>query len=68
VKVRLLGGNAAQAWLLAAICVERVDNIKVPGATTSGLLRPSRVGPRLLNATIWALSLAIGSLRNGATG
>src|SRR3954454_755326 len=31
---------------------DRVDRIDVPGATTSGLIRPSRVGPRLLKAAI----------------
>src|ERR1700674_818284 len=29
---------------------DRVDRIEVPGATTSGFMRPSLVGPRLLNA------------------
>jgi len=29
----------------------RVDKIQVPGAITSGLMRPSLVGPRLLKAT-----------------
>ena len=35
-----------------AAALECVDRIEVPGATTSGLNRPSLVGPRLLNAAI----------------
>lgn len=31
---------------------DSVDRMQVPGATTSGLTRRSRVGPRLLKATI----------------
>src|SRR5688572_19724802 len=53
-KYFLLGVNGAQAVLFGAIMVDRVDKIKVPGATTSGLKRLSRVGPRLLNATTWS--------------
>src|SRR4026208_1440732 len=63
-----LAGNAPQAMLFEAICVERVERMKVPGATTSGLMPPSSVGPRLLNATTSADLLAIGSLRNVAAG
>src|SRR6266702_534359 len=33
-----------------ATALESVDRMHVPGATTSGLIRPSGVGPRLLNA------------------
>ena len=35
-----------------AILVERVESTNVPGANTSGLNRPSDVGPRLLKGTI----------------
>src|SRR4051812_41089935 len=54
--------------LLGAIIVERVERMNVPGATTSGLKRLSLVGPRLLNATTWSGSSAIGSALNGETG
>src|SRR4051812_19829081 len=41
---------------------ERVDKIDVPGATTSGLIRPSLVRPRLLKAAMPSASLAKRSL------
>jgi hypothetical protein len=47
-----LGGKAAHALLFSAMRVDRVDSTNVPGATTSGLMRPSDVGPRLLKATM----------------
>ena len=34
----------------AGSACERTDRMLVPGATRSGLIRPSRVGPRLLKA------------------
>ena len=37
--------------------VARAATIPLPGATTSGLTRPSAVGPRLLNEAIWSLSV-----------
>jgi hypothetical protein len=42
--------------------------MKVPGATTSGLIRSSVVGPRLLKATTWSGRSAIGSLLIGLAG
>ena len=41
--------KSVDGWATAR---DSVDRMQVPGATTSGLKRPSRVGPRLLNATI----------------
>ena len=48
--------------------VDLVERIQVPGATTSGLIRPSAVGPRLENATTWSGLSAIGASLYGATG
>ena len=44
---------------------ERVDRMQVPGATTSGLSRPSLVGPRLLKAPI---PLGLSACRSELTG
>lgn len=48
--------------------VERVERTNVPGANRSGLMRWSRVGPRLEKAATWSGSSAMGSVQNGATG
>src|SRR5664279_2435823 len=42
-------------------CVDRVERMNVPGATTSGFILPSLVGPRPLNGTTWLGSFARGS-------
>src|SRR4051794_21145263 len=60
-KYFLFGGYAFQAKLFGASLVDRVDKMNVPGASTSGFMRPSFVGPRLLNATTWSALLAMGS-------
>ncbi|MCY1236303.1 hypothetical protein D9M72_489510 [compost metagenome] len=47
---------------------ESVDRMLVPGATTSGLMRPSLVGPRLEKATIPSGLLACLSRLTGFAG
>ena len=54
--------------MFAASFDERVDRMKVPGATTSGFTRLSAVGPRLLNATTWSGRFAIGAFLTGLAG
>ncbi len=46
----------------------RVESMQVPGATTSGLMRPSRVGPRDENAAMPRVSLATLSEPSGCLG
>src|SRR5262245_13038854 len=57
--------NRGCAGAAARECVERM---LVPGATTSGLIRFSCVGPRQLNAAIPDALFAIGSDFSGFTG
>src|SRR5438132_52369 len=46
------GSDEVPHTLLGVAARERLDRMAVPGATTSGLIRRSLVGPRLLKAAI----------------
>src|SRR5580692_1148577 len=45
-------GSALASHPVFVVTRERVERMAVPGATTSGLLRPFCTGPRLLNAAM----------------
>jgi hypothetical protein len=47
---------------------DRVDRIDVPGATTSGFIRFSLVGPRLLKAAMPSALFVLESLKMGLFG
>ena len=61
-----IGGIALGVFLI--LFRKLLEKIEVPGATTSGLIRPSLVGPRPLNAAIPSGSSAQGSEAIGSAG
>src|SRR5215831_1110602 len=62
------GSDEVPNTLLGVAARERVDRMPVPGATMSGLIRRSLVGPRLLKAAIPLRLFAMRSANSGLCG